>query len=665
VTARWLLLLSLAAAIPRLYLGAIQYIEYDGYWHVFIAIQDNWQNFYQEYEANFHPPLYYLLLKVATWFGKAPLVYRAISILTGVASVFLIGRIMQKLSRSRITPLLAAGAFAFSLPSILVSIEVRSYMLCVFLILVSFYAFLDVSSARSRVVFAVSAILATYSHYAAYFYVAACGLVTVAAYARSPRERLGRRVLADAATFTSIAAASGLFFFSHAHPHAFPPGHLLRFYFRPGTESVGEFLVRNAHHLFNLFSPVPVQSAPVLLGVLAVLSAGALILIRLPLAPSPEPRTGRVVLLTTAFLFAAVILSALAGKYPFGGELRQQFILYPFVLLCGFILFDRLLTAARCRVLAPVLAGTAAGLLLVSSGYAFARHPKVRTQIGEAHMARFRAEFPAPEWVYLDQYNLITFFLHHHDWDWKFERHSPTNNNMDLYRVSKGASSFMVLRDRSRWNADPLDRALYEDLSRFLAMGVTKSLTAFSVRQDEVIAANADDASVAQRILDSSAAAGLCVNGLWATPVNAFFGLRQGACPVEAHALPRCVHCDDLSRRVIYTGRWIRGVFDGASNGTLTYTDSPGAAARFSFEGPAVEYVFTKAFNRGIAEVVLDGAPPVDVDLYSAGIEMRSRRLFDGLAPGPHTIEIRASGRKRPESKGTFIDVDALSVPRT
>ena len=90
-----LLLISLAAAAPRLYLGATQFIEYDGYWHVFIAMQDDWGRFWEEYQANFHPPLYYLLLKLSLWFGRSVLIYRAVSIIAGVAAVFAVGKIAE------------------------------------------------------------------------------------------------------------------------------------------------------------------------------------------------------------------------------------------------------------------------------------------------------------------------------------------------------------------------------------------------------------------------------------------------------------------------------------------------------------------------------------------------------------------------------------------
>jgi hypothetical protein len=235
---------------------------------------------------------------------------------------------------------------------------------------------------------------------------------------------------------------------------------------------------------------------------------------------------------------------------------------------------------------------------------------------------------------------------------------------MDLYRVRKGGAGFLVIRDRARWNADPQDRALYNDLAKFLGAGVTRSLVMFSVRQEPVSASNSEDAQVVHRILGCGASAGLCVTGLWATPLNAFVGLRPGVCPAEAAAITRCVDCDDMNWRVSYSGRWMRGVFAGASDETLTYTDEPGAAARFSFEGTAIEYIFSKAYNRGIAEIVVDGGRRFELDLYSPRIEMQSRHRFEGFRPGAHTIEIRASGRRRDESQGAYIDVDALRVPR-
>jgi 4-amino-4-deoxy-L-arabinose transferase-like glycosyltransferase len=97
-----LILIALAAAIPRLLLGASQSIEYDGYWDIFVARQDDWGRFWAEAFALAHPPLYFLLLKPFLHFGHSPLVYRSLSILAGVASVFQVGWIARKVTGSNI-----------------------------------------------------------------------------------------------------------------------------------------------------------------------------------------------------------------------------------------------------------------------------------------------------------------------------------------------------------------------------------------------------------------------------------------------------------------------------------------------------------------------------------------------------------------------------------
>ena len=49
--------IALLALIPMLLLGSSQFVEYDGYWHVWISQQDRWFNFIREYQADAHPPL--------------------------------------------------------------------------------------------------------------------------------------------------------------------------------------------------------------------------------------------------------------------------------------------------------------------------------------------------------------------------------------------------------------------------------------------------------------------------------------------------------------------------------------------------------------------------------------------------------------------------------
>ncbi len=192
--------IALLCLIPRLLLGASQYIEYDGYWHIWIAHQDRLANFIREYQANAHPPLYFLLLRLTFWLGKTNLAYRSISIVTGTASVYVLGRTAFKATGSPLWSALAALTYGLALPSILISDEVRTYMLSAFLVQVSFYYFLGPASTKSRVIFGVTAALACLTEYYALIYVGTTLLFALAGV------RSVRSLLRELATFVLALA---------------------------------------------------------------------------------------------------------------------------------------------------------------------------------------------------------------------------------------------------------------------------------------------------------------------------------------------------------------------------------------------------------------------------------------------------------------------------
>ena len=664
-----LLLIALAAAVPRIYLGATQFIEYDGYWHVFIAMQDDWEIFQREYQANFHPPLFYLLLKGALWFGPSALVYRAIPILAGVAAVFLTGRITKKLSLWGPTPAIAALACGFALPSIIVSLQVRSYMLCVFFVLASFYFFLDLldgqSHAKSRIAFALFAILAACSHYTAFFYVFACALVAGAFAVLSSRRQFLRRSLLDLATFAPVAGAVALLYYAHTQEHAIIAAHLRSFYFDPaGGESIRAFLFRNAQSLFNLFSPLDVTTQAQFIVVLSgfTLAGGcAVYLLRIPL---PENTRATAAIGTGVLILGSIVGAAILGKYPFGGHLRQQFILFPFAIVCGSILCDRGARAIGGQRLRSSLAAAAVLLTVGFSAVRFHEFPKISTELGSAHMARFRRLFPSPPVVYVDQFNLITFFTHHHDWNWRFLESNPGSPAFDIYRVSKGPEQFLLLRDRVRWNSDFADPALYADLAAAFQLWQLPNITMFWTSQVPEPVSIDTETTMASRAIELASAANLCVNKL--SPVGSlstYIEFADGPCPREVDPVTACRDCDDANWRISFSGNWERGVFEGPAEQTLTYTMEVGAVARAAFAGSAVTYVYTKAYNRGLAAIVVDGVQKAVVDQASPEIEWQASTTIDGLAPGNHTIEIRALGRPNPMPFDVYIDVDAIRAP--
>jgi hypothetical protein len=93
----------------------------------------------------------------------------------------------------------------------------------------------------------------------------------------------------------------------------------------------------------------------------------------------------------------------------------------------------------------------------------------------------------------------------------------------------------------------------------------------------------------------------------------------------------------------------------------VTYSNVPGSEIRIAFQGGLLTYVYTKATNRGKADILIDGVHRATLDLYSPETEWQSRATFKEAA-GQHLAVITILPDKNPKSSDRFIDVDAFEV---
>jgi hypothetical protein len=120
---------------------------------------------------------------------------------------------------------------------------------------------------------------------------------------------------------------------------------------------------------------------------------------------------------------------------------------------------------------------------------------------------------------------------------------------------------------------------------------------------------------------------------------------------------------DDTDGNIRYVGAWtLDNQFGEAANGTIIYSNNPGDSFRFEFQGTEISWVYTKAFNRGMAAVSIDGEQKQTVDLYSSVIHWQSRTTLFGLSDGEHILEVRVLEEKHPDATHRFVDVDQLIV---
>lgn len=141
------------------------------------------------------------------------------------------------------------------------------------------------------------------------------------------------------------------------------------------------------------------------------------------------------------------------------------------------------------------------------------------------------------------------------------------------------------------------------------------------------------------------------------------YRLRDAEIPIPKDTRPLApgTH-DDSEPRIEYTGAWLHDKqFAQPVGHTLSYSDVAGDALKLTFQGSGITYVYTRAANRGIGEVWIDGKLARRVNLYAAQTGWQSSVKM-ALRPGTHTFELRVTGRRDRRSTGSFVDLDAVRI---
>jgi hypothetical protein len=494
----WILLaIAVAALVPRVYLGLTQFVSYDGYWHVFTATQDHWRNTVLEYKADAHPILYYILLRWVSHLGHFPIVYRSVSILPGAAAAYVVGKIAEKICTNKAVPILAAAAYAFAITSIDLSIDVRSYMGCLFFVLLSFHAFLtalllpeDHSGGRAWIAFGVFASLAIGFEYYALFYLAACWgllgafLVFDSSYRRAfvPWAAMRLSSLAWAALIPLVTIA--YFYRTHLRLQPKTFAHVASYYWDPASgQSRGEFLLKNLRTTLGFFVPAQVASRTLFLGIIFGL---ALLLAGFAFRQRDAGRRRRlwVVILMPVLLLTQLGALGLADRYPFGGEMRQQSIIAPFLCIGLFLLLDQLMSTLRSSKL-RVLALVVTAIAIAGSAYShWETYPRMRAELFSDDYRDFVAAVPAPDAVFLDQYSLIGYFGQTHDWRWRSSHVERFDEPFqEFFTTRSGKAPVDILRVRPVWNLDFTSPSTYTMIAQVMRDFRKPSISVFHLHQ--------------------------------------------------------------------------------------------------------------------------------------------------------------------------------------
>jgi hypothetical protein len=483
-----LVAISLCALALQLVCAFTWPLSFDESWHVFFAELRPLRKVVAEIRSEGHPPLVYLLLRPFADLGSEPGWPRLLSVLAALPQPYLVFRIARRVGVSGGVALFAAGIFALSHSFTTMSVVVRAYGIAELFLLLGMIAWLDLlfggpgADRRTFLAFAFASTLAAWCEYPAALVTGALLAATLAWAAFSTPFRAAMR-----SRLRRASSTSGLLVLFGGH------GALVAYYvvwhrggalghlgpwLRTPAESFLEYFVRGSVSNLAYFTPfVPGDdlTGGLVVGMLAAALAWTGVASR-SAAPGPA---APVVLLELALLWLSLYLLGTLGAYPFGGWARQQYFVFPLMVLAFSLALhavdDRLPGAFRwaVRLIVALVAAATTWSSFQGDPYGERVYEPIWVEPGKV---LFDVSDDAP--LYMPKYGFIGLYGSHRGLDWRWER--TLDDHLDVFRIGPGDGR-TVYRDRRAWEA-PLvpDRELLDHVRELREREGVERLLVFS-----------------------------------------------------------------------------------------------------------------------------------------------------------------------------------------
>jgi len=196
-------------------------------------------------------------------------------------------------------------------------------------------------------------------------------------------------------------------------------------------------------------------------------------------------------------------------------------------------------------------------------------------------------------------------------------------------------------------SADVSDNFGLEDVS-FTANGVSlgeETTPPYQIVWDTTLV---PDGSYALKVAVQDRAGGL-------NSTTTAFTVRNGTTRIE-----------ETDSAITYSGTWAQGnearAWSAETAAVATLTAFP-AQAMLRFNGTGATWIGFRGPQAGIANVYVDGVQVATVDLFDS-VEHVQGVAYNvaGLAPGPHTLVVEATGSRNPLSTDPFVVIDAFKI---
>jgi len=341
-----LAIITLCVAWVQYHYGTSPHLSYDEAWHVYLGkIGPAWKNLLS-ISGDMHPPMYYLLLRPFFHIGRDPVYARLLTMAVTVLSVPLLYALLRKLRIAVPITLVTVIVLASSVSFLHLGVTIRQYSVTVFILLAALWfwaSMLPISSSQPRRRYAVASLLlfsfAFTNLYAAMFATAALfgSMIVIMLLSRDARQVLSANWRQHSRwpewtifALVHLAVLLWYYFGWVAHINSEAPNHVQHFQLVEG-QSILDFLINGLHLEAALFTPL-FRIAPIYvnIGLLAILATILWLVLH-------NLRRGNylhaTLALTPLALVAILAAGGLTRHYPFGGDMRHQYVLFPFLLL--------------------------------------------------------------------------------------------------------------------------------------------------------------------------------------------------------------------------------------------------------------------------------------------------------------------------------------------
>lgn len=319
---------------------------YDELWHVYLgSILPVWK-FLLASSGDSHPPGHYILLRPFLALGYDTVYPRLLSAIPTALTLPLMYALLRRFGISILASLTTVVVLASSFNFLHLGVTVRAYALVAFILLAAIWFWSSLlpggNSRPSRWATVASLALFTLAFtllYAAAFVTTAVFAATLLVMLLNSNAR--QQILHNLRQYSGwpewvlflgahLAVAFWFFIGWVRHISLETPSHLLAYSRQPGEDTL-HFLLTGLHRELSLFTPLGGFSRDIqVAGLLALL----LLIIWLVFDNLRRGNPLRAVMALSPLLITLIlaILGAL-NKYPFGGAMRHQYILFPFLLM--------------------------------------------------------------------------------------------------------------------------------------------------------------------------------------------------------------------------------------------------------------------------------------------------------------------------------------------